>query len=30
MAVLDAHPDVYAGYLESHFGRHLAPFVPGP
>lgn len=27
MAVLDAHPDVYAGYLESHFGRHLAPFV---
>jgi tagaturonate epimerase len=28
MAVLDAHPEVYAGYLESHFRRHLAPFVP--
>jgi tagaturonate epimerase len=27
MAVLDGRPDVYAGCLERHFGRHLAPFV---
>lgn len=27
MAVLQARPEVYAGFLESHFTRHLEPFV---
>ena len=27
MALLEAHPDVYAGCLERHFVRHLRPFV---
>jgi hypothetical protein len=27
MALLRAHPDVYAGCLERHFVRHLAPFA---
>ncbi len=30
MAVLDANPEVYASYLESHFSRHLAPFAARP
>ena len=27
LALLEAHPDVYAGCLERHFVRHLRPFV---
>jgi len=27
MAVIEEHPDDYAGYLETHFVRHLEPFV---
>lgn len=30
MAVLDANPETYASYLESHFRRHLAPFAARP
>lgn len=26
---LQSHPTVYAEYLESHFVRHLSPFLPG-
>jgi tagaturonate epimerase len=27
MGVLAARPDVYAGFLETHFRRHLEPFI---
>jgi hypothetical protein len=25
--LLRSHPEEYASYLETHFGRHLKPFV---